>query len=67
MSKADLEKITIRVHRGDPAKLDLLFPEIGYNKVIRTMVRNLIKQVEEKSQHKHQQPKINPEDINLDI
>lgn len=44
----DLEKVTVRLNRGDKDKLSEYFPDLGYNKVIRVMVSNLIKKTEEK-------------------
>lgn len=54
----DLEKVTIRLFLGDKEKLEHLFP-VGYNKVIRHMVRNLIKGIEERTQQKTS-PDFNP-------
>lgn len=50
MAKKDAEKVTIRLFRGDKDRLAELFPTIGYNGVIRQLVRNFIKGVEEKAQ-----------------
>lgn len=58
MAKDDFEKVTIRLTRGAPDKLALYYPTVGYNKVIRTLVDNFIKGIEEKSSRT-----INPVDI----
>ncbi len=37
--KEDLEKITIRLHRGDTKVLEQFYPNVGYNAAIRKLVR----------------------------
>lgn len=44
----DLEKITIRVRRGDAEKLKQFYPSLGYNEAIRRIVGHHVKQLEEK-------------------
>ena len=48
MAKQDFEKVTIRLTRGAKDRINELYPNIGYNKVIRTLVDNFVKQIEEK-------------------
>lgn len=60
----DLEKVTIRLFRGDKEKLEHFFP-VGYNKVIRYMIRNLLKGIEERTQQSALPTEFNPAiDIN---
>jgi hypothetical protein len=65
MAKIEQEKITIRLFRGDKDKLSNLFPEVGYNKAIRFLVRNFIKSIEEKAQSRLGQNKT--PDIEIDL
>lgn len=46
------EKISIRLFRGDKEKIAQLYPHIGYNKAIRNIVRNFIKNVEASANEK---------------
>lgn len=39
----DLVKVTIRLHKGDKERLDAYFPHLGYNAVIRVIVRKALK------------------------
>lgn len=48
MAKADFEKVTIRLTRGAKERINELYPNIGYNKVIRTIVDNFVKKIEER-------------------
>lgn len=48
MMSRDLEKVTVRLFHGHKEKLSEYFPDLGYNKVIRIAVHNLIKKTEEK-------------------
>ena len=41
-----MEKVTIRLYKGDKETLNELLPNLGYNQVIRTLVRNLITKLE---------------------
>jgi len=45
----DLEKKTIRLHRGDADILQQFYPRLGYNKAIRVLVRNHIKTLQERT------------------
>lgn len=49
MPRADLEKATVRLNRGDKDELSALFPNVGYNKVIRALVHNFLKSVKERA------------------
>lgn len=51
-SALDLEKVTIRVHAGDIAEINALYPELGYNAVIRELVHAHIRR------KKHEQSKL---------
>lgn len=44
----DLEKVTIRLFRGDAEKLSQIYPNVGYNEAIRKIVRNHIRTIEER-------------------
>lgn len=44
----DLEKVTIRLRRGDADKLKQFYPSLGYNEAIRRIVGHHVKQLEEK-------------------
>lgn len=46
----DLEKVTVRLNRGDKNKIETFFPEVGYNRIVRALVSDFIKKVEEKAQ-----------------
>lgn len=47
-SSPKLKKYTLRLHDGDPEELERFFPNAGYNKVVRQMVRKLVNQLREK-------------------
>ena len=62
--KEDLEKITIRLHSGDKEELEEYYPQLGHNKVIRSLVRSHIKQLRAKlEQERNNNESINPDDI----
>ena len=42
-SEHDLEKVTIRLYRGDKEALQKYAPELGYNGVIRHLVHKFIR------------------------
>lgn len=63
MAKEDLEKVTIRLTTGAKEKLNTLYPSLGYNKVIRRLVDNFTRGVEEKVS---QQVGSNASDITVD-
>jgi hypothetical protein len=65
MAREDLEKVTIRLNRGHAQKLDDFFPSVGYNKVIRTLVANFLKGVEEKAQ-KNLPKTLTPQEIDVE-
>lgn len=44
----DLEKVTIRLRRGDAEKLKQFYPSLGYNEAIRRIVGHHVKTLEEK-------------------
>jgi hypothetical protein len=44
----DLEKVTIRLRRGDADKLKQFYPKLGYNEAIRRIVGYHVKQLEER-------------------
>lgn len=46
----DLQKCTMNLFRGDYAKLQDLYPDIGAATIIRRIVRKFIDQIEEKGQ-----------------
>lgn len=46
------EKKTVRFFKGETDELSAMFPKIGYNKVVRQLVHNLIKTVNEKVNQK---------------
>ncbi len=56
-----LEKVTIRLRLGDKEWLDSVYPNAGHNKVIRALVANHRKAVEERVASK--QTPLNMEDI----
>lgn len=59
-----LEKVTLNLYAGEFQKLGHLFPRIGSGKVIRTLVHNLIRQVEERVSQETNLPNLPiPEDI----
>ena len=47
-----LEIVTMRLFEGDKKKLDEFYPDVGYNQIVRTLVRRHIKRLEEKLSHK---------------
>lgn len=49
MANDDLEKVTIRLTRGAKEELQAMFPNVGYNIVIRKLTDNFIKGVKEKA------------------
>lgn len=44
----ELEKVTIRLFKGDREALEALFPNTGYNLPIRQCVRKLVRHLQEK-------------------
>lgn len=46
--KEDLEKVTLRLRRGDADKLKQFYPSLGYNEAIRRIVGHHVKNLEEK-------------------
>lgn len=42
------ELVTIRLFDGDKKRLEEYYPSVGYNRVIRTLVRKHIKSLDEK-------------------
>jgi hypothetical protein len=46
--EGDLEKISIRIFRGDKERLDEEYPALGHNKVIRHIIRRHIKGLDER-------------------
>lgn len=69
-NKEDLEKITIRLHNGDKARLDEYHPQLGHNKVIRSLVRKYLKNLDAKLEERRETDAgLNPDeltDITLD-
>lgn len=63
---ADHEKVTIRLYTGDKDWLSAMFPNIGYNKVIRELVHKFRRGVEEKSNHQ-QTANIPEGNVEIDI
>lgn len=47
-SEFPIKKHTIRLYEGDTEKLDLFYPELGHNAVIRETVHRLVKRTEER-------------------
>lgn len=45
----DLEKKTIRLHRGDTGILEKFYPTMGYNAAIRKLVRKHCRALEERA------------------
>lgn len=45
-SDIEFEKVTLRLGRGDVARMHSLFPKLGGHVAIRTLVRNFIRRVE---------------------
>jgi len=45
----DLEKVTIRLHRGDTKVLEQFYPSVGYNAAIRKLVRKHCRALEEQA------------------
>lgn len=59
-----LEKVTLNLYKGEFQQLQHLFPRIGSGKVIRTLVHNLIRQVNERVSQETAPPNLPiPEDI----
>jgi len=48
MARKDLEKVTIRLTQGARDELQTLFPDVGYNVVVRSLVDNFLKGVKER-------------------
>jgi len=46
------EKLSLRLFSGDKEKLTAMYPGVGYNRVIRHLVSNFIRGVEERAQQK---------------
>lgn len=44
-STVPLQKSTLRLRRGDVARLEELFPGVGYNVIIRTLVSRVVDQM----------------------
>ena len=53
-AREPLEKVSIRLFKGDKARLDDLFPQAGHNRVIRELVRRTIRQIEERASQRQQ-------------
>lgn len=45
----DLQKVTIRLHRTDVERLRKYFPKAGYNKAVRTVVKKLLDEMDERA------------------
>ncbi len=58
--KEDLEKVTIRLHRGDTKVLEQFYPNVGYNAAIRKLVRKHCRALQEQSSQAESE-------INLDL
>lgn len=57
-----LQKVTIRLHQGDKDIIDEFYPSLGHNQVIRKIVRNFCKQLQEKMNERR-----SPDDIEIPI
>lgn len=44
----NLQKVSIRLFRGDKDRLDAYFPQLGYNAAIRLIVRKALRALDEK-------------------
>lgn len=50
--KEDLEKVTIRLNTGDKDELDEFYPQLGYTRVVRSLVSAHIKMLRARAQAK---------------
>lgn len=46
----ELEKVTIRLEKGQRERLNSLYPSLGYTKVIRALVQRHLREIDEKAE-----------------
>lgn len=51
-----IQKVTLNLYEGDYARIGDLFPRAGASKIIRTLVRKFIHQVEDQAQQSTPEP-----------
>jgi hypothetical protein len=61
--KEDLEVVTLRLYQGDKDRLDEYYPQLGYNKIVRLIVRNHLQRLDKKVERALSPSKINPIDL----
>lgn len=62
----DLEKVTIRLHRGDKDEIQRIHPELGHNAVIREIVHAWVrKEKHARSLRSHATQNLTDEDLDL--
>ena len=67
--KENLEKVTIRLHKGDKDEIDDFYPRLGHNKIIRKLVSDHLKKLRANVDDKRNQtdePASDPIDITLE-
>lgn len=65
----ELEKVTLRLRKGDKEFIDMLYPNGKHNKVIRAIVSNFVNEKREALNHidgKHKLPEVNLEELTDD-
>jgi hypothetical protein len=62
----DLEKVTIRLRRGDSDKLKQFYPSLGYNEAIRRIVGHHVKQLEEQVSRRLSEQQSEAYDISIE-
>jgi len=60
-----LEKITLRVFKGDIDRMSKYYPKVGYNRAIRTLISEHLKVLDEKVNQMEQE--LPPLDLDLNL
>ena len=61
----DLEKVTVRIHRGDREILKQFYPSMGYNEAMRILIHNHCKALQERANLAEDEATTDLPDINI--
>lgn len=67
LAGVDLEKVTLRLFRGDKDRLQELYPTLGYNSAARQIIKNHIRILEEKASQLKEKEEDLGSSININI
>lgn len=67
LAGVDLEKVTLRLFRGDKDRLQEKYPTLGYNSAARQIIKNHLRVLDEKASQLKEKEKDLGSSINIDV